>query len=190
MIYHGRAGREFFPGIRHVLNVFVDTPAEERIKQVMARKGLPEKAAEKYLEEVDRIRARRIRELFKVDWRDPTRYDIVLNTARTSVETAARTIADVSERAEYQPTAESQQALKDLATTARVEAALAGSPHLHISNLKLETRCGEVHVGGVILAEDVKEIAAETIGKIPGVTRVKTYFLITTPEEYLYRDGR
>jgi hypothetical protein len=66
MIYHGRAGREFFPGIRHVLNVFVDTPAAERIKQLMARKGLPEKAAEKYLDEVDRIRARRIRELFKV----------------------------------------------------------------------------------------------------------------------------
>jgi hypothetical protein len=156
----------------------------------MARKGLPEKAAEKYLEEVDRIRARRIRELFKVDWRDPTRYDIVLNTARTSVETAARIIADVSERAEYQPTAESRQALKDLTTTARVEAVLTASRNLHISNLKLETRHGEVLVGGVILAEDVEEIAVDTIGKVPGVAGVKTHFLITTPEEYLYRDGR
>jgi cytidylate kinase len=190
IVYHGRAGQEFFPGIRHVLNVFVDTPTESRIKQVMAREGLGEEAAKRYLEKSDRIRARRIRELFKVDWRDPTRYDIVLNTARTTVETAARTIAEVSQRAEYQPTAESQQALKDLTTTARVEAVLTASSNLRISNLKLETRYGEVHVGGVILAEDVREIAADTIRRIPGVTQVKTYFLLTTPEEYLYRDGR
>ena len=39
---------------------------------------------------LDKIRARRTRELFKIDWRDPTRYDIVLNTSRTSVETAAQ----------------------------------------------------------------------------------------------------
>src|SRR5262249_92228 len=25
IVYHGRAGREFLPGIRHVLNVFVDS---------------------------------------------------------------------------------------------------------------------------------------------------------------------
>ena len=26
LVYHGRAGQELLPGIRHVLNVFVDTP--------------------------------------------------------------------------------------------------------------------------------------------------------------------
>src|SRR6266487_5403208 len=78
LVYHGRAGQEFFPGIRHVLNVFVDTPTDSRIQQVMARKGLAEEAARKFLEESDTIRARRIKELFKVDWRDPTRYDLVL----------------------------------------------------------------------------------------------------------------
>ena len=39
IVYHGRAGREFFPGIRHVLNVFVDTPTESRMRQVMAAQG-------------------------------------------------------------------------------------------------------------------------------------------------------
>ena len=56
----------------------------------MARKGLAAEAAKKYLEELDRIRARRMRELFNVDWRDPTRYDLVLNTAKTMVETAVQ----------------------------------------------------------------------------------------------------
>ena len=128
IVYHGRAGQEFFPGIRHVLNVFLDTPTESRIQQVMARKGLAEEAARKFLEELDRIRARRIKELFKIDWRDPTRYDLVLNTAKTKVETAAQLIAEISQREEYRPTAESLQAMKDLTITARVEAMLIASP--------------------------------------------------------------
>jgi cytidylate kinase len=189
IVYHGRAGQEFFPGIRHVLNVFVETSTASRIQEVIARKGLAPEAAKNYLAELDQIHARRIRELFKIDWRDPTRYDVVLNTARTSVETAARIIADLSQRDEYRPTAESLQALNDLTVSARVEAVLIAS-RLYISNLNVESRCGEVHVGGTILAEALKETAADTIRKIPGVVRVETSFVITTPEHYLYGDGR
>ena len=189
IVYHGRAGQEFFPGIRHVLNVFVDTPTESRIKQVMARKGLFEEAAKKYLEELDIIRARRTRELFKIDWRDPTRYDLVLNTAKTTVETAAQLIAEVSQREEYRQTAKSVQAMKDLTITARVEAIRIAS-RMEISNLEVETRCGEVHVSGVILAESIKDSAADMIRKIPGVTRVITHFVVTPSEHYLYGDGR
>jgi hypothetical protein len=188
LVYHGRAGHEFFRGIRHVLNVFVDTPTESRIKEVMARKGLAAESARKYLDKLDRARAWHIRELFKIDWRDPTQYDIVLNTSRTTVETAARTIAEVSQRAEYRPTAESLQAMKDLTITARVEAVLVASG-LYISNLEVEARCGEVRVGGRILAEVVRDIASDRIRNIAGVTRVKTSFVITEPEHSLYGDG-
>lgn len=189
IVYHGRAGQEFFPGVRHVLNVFVDTPTESRIRQVMVRKGLAEEAAREYLEELDRIHARRIRELFKVDWRDPARYDIMLHTAKTTVETAARIIADMTQREEYQPDAESLQAMKDLTVTVRAEAMLT-AVGLRISNLELDSRCGEVHVGGVILAEGIRDLAVDTIRKIPGVKAVKTSFVITPPEHYLYGDGR
>ena len=190
IVYHGRAGQEFFPGIRHVLNVFLDTPTELRIKHVMARKGLAAEAATKYLEGLDRIRARRMRELFNVDWRDPTRYDLVLNTAKTTVETAAQLIAEVSQREEYRPTAESIQAMKDLTITARAEAVLIAS-HLDISNLEVATHYGEVHVGGVNLAEGITKLAADKIREIPGVIRVVTHFVITGAEHCLYYgDGR
>jgi cytidylate kinase len=45
LVYHGRAGQELLPGIRHVVNVFVDTPTASRIQQVITRKGLSEEAA-------------------------------------------------------------------------------------------------------------------------------------------------
>jgi cytidylate kinase len=190
VVYHGRAGQEFFPGIRHVLNVLVHTPIQSRIQAVMPHNGLGYEAAKNYTEELDKIRARRIRELFKIDWRDPTRYDVVLNTSKTTVETAARMIADLSQREEYRPTAESLQAMRDLTVTVRVEAVLVASFGLDISNLEVETRCGEVRVGGTVLADGLKEIAADMIRNIPGVIRVKTDFVVTTPDRYLYGDGR
>ena len=190
LVYHGRAGQEFFPGIRHVLNVFVDTPMESRIQQVKTRKGLSEEAAREYLEELDRIRARRLRELFDIDWRDPTQYDFVINTSRISVETAAKVIAEVSQREEYQPTEESLQAIKDLTVKARVQAVLTTSPDIRISNLELQTKNGEVYIAGVLVGADLERLIADTIKKIPGVTGVKTYFIVTPAEHSIYADGR
>jgi cytidylate kinase len=190
LVYHGRAGQELLPGIRHVLNVFVDTPTASRIQQVKARKGLSEEAARQYLEELDRIRAQRLKELFNIDWRDPTRHDLVINTSRISVETAARMIAEVSQREEYRPTEESLQAIKDLTVNARVQAVLTTSPDIRISNLELQTRFGEVYISGVLVGADIEKLIADTIRKIPGVTGVKTYFVVTPAEQYVYGDGR
>ena len=189
IVYHGRAGQELLPGIRHVLNVFVDTPRRYRIDEVKTRKGLTEEAANKYLDELDRIRARRLKELFNIDWRDPARYDLVLNTSRMSIETAARMIAEFSQRAEYRPTADSLQAVKDLTINARVTAVLTASADLHISNLEVQSHCGEVHVTGILCA-DLKDLVVNMIRNIPGVTRIITDFVVTPPEHYLYGDGR
>jgi cytidylate kinase len=191
IVYHGRAGQELFPGIRHVLNIFVDTPKKSRIQQVITRKGLSEETAREFLEELDRIRARRIKEIFKIDWRDPKRYDIVLSTARTTVETAARMIAEFSQQEEYQPTPESLQAIKDLAITTRVKAVLITSPDIRILNLEVKTNCGEAYVSGVVQAADLERLIVNTIRRVPGVTEVKTYFVVTPPEHYtMYSDGR
>ena len=149
-----------------MLNVFVDTPTESRIRQVIGAQGLRRAGREQNLDDLDQIRSRRIRELFKINWRDPTRYDILLNTARTSVETAAQTIALVSQRAEYRPTLESLQAMRDLATTAGVEAVLLATD-LRIANLEVESHCGEVHISGIIVAEGIKKTVVATIRKIP-----------------------
>jgi cytidylate kinase len=190
LVYHGRAGQELLPGIRHVLNVFVDTPTESRIQQVIIRKGLSKETAREYLEDLDRIRARRLKELFNIDWRDPTRYDFVLNTARMSVETAARFIAEVSQREEYRPTAESLQAIKDLTVNARVEAILMTSREIRIANLEVRSKGGEVFVAGILDTKGLDQLIIDTIENIPGVTGVKTYFVVTPPAQYLYGDGR
>jgi cytidylate kinase len=190
LVYHGRAGEEFFRGIRHVLNVFVETPRESRVQQVKTRKGLNEEAANAYLDELDRIRSRRLKELFNIDWRDPTRYDFVLNTARMSLETAAQFIAKVSQQEEYRPTPESLQAIKDLTINTSVQANLITSPDIRVSNLEVRTAHGEVQIFGVLVSAGLERLIVDEIKKIPGVTGVKTFFVVTPPDQYLYSDGR
>ncbi|HZH83578.1 MAG TPA: BON domain-containing protein, partial [Phototrophicaceae bacterium] len=70
-----------------------------------------------------------------------------------------------------------------------VEAVLTGSG-LHIVNLEVETNHGKVYVGGIILAEEVRELATDAIVKISGVTQVMNHFVVNAPEHYLYGDRR
>lgn len=190
LVYHGRAGEELLSGIRHVLNVFVDTPMGSRIQEAQTRKGLSQEGAREYLEELDQIRGRRLKELFHIDWRDPARYDFVIVMSKMTVESAARIIAEISQCEEYRPTEQSLQAIKDLTVNARVQAVLSTSPDIRISNLDLRTKCGEVCVSGVLLGVDLERLIANTIKKIPGVTGVKTDFIVTPPEHNIYADGR
>jgi len=107
-----------------------------------------------------------------------------------SVETAARFIVEVSQKEEYRPTAESLEAIKDLTVNARVQAVLSTSRDIRISNLEVQTKGGEVFVSGITEAKALEQLIIDTIEKIPGVRGVKTSFVVTPPDQYLYSDGR
>jgi osmotically-inducible protein OsmY len=64
------------------------------------------------------------------------------------------------------------------------------SPDIRISNLEVQTNCGEVYVSGMLVAAGLEKIIIDTVKKVPGVTGVKTYFVVTPPEQYVYADGR
>src|SRR5262245_18604600 len=64
LVYHGRAGQQLLPGIRHVLKVLVVAPMDHRIQQVRAQQGMDVENARQYLRELDRVRGRRFRAVF------------------------------------------------------------------------------------------------------------------------------
>ena len=53
--------------------------------------------------------------MFGADWRDPKRYDLILNMAKMRREGAKRVIIEAAKLEEYEPTAVSNQAFNDLA---------------------------------------------------------------------------
>jgi cytidylate kinase len=185
LVYHGHLGHELLPGIRHVMKVLLTASMEYRIEQVRARNGLTAGAAHKYIEAVDKARSRRLMAMFGVDWRDANRYDLVINIGRMSLASAERMIFEAAQFEEYQPTPESQQALKDFALACRVHATLFASQE--IQGLAVEVRAdrGRIHLKGRV-EEGMEEEVARVAESVPGVIQV-TADLYSVPPEGVIR---
>jgi len=185
LVYHGHAGQELFPGIRHVLKVHLTAPMAFRIEQVRSRKGLNEAAALQYIEQVDKARHRRLQAIFGADWRDPSRYDMVLNIAQMSLETAAHLVVEAARGADYQPTADSERDFQDLTILARVQAALIISPKTRNLTINVRVEGGEVHASGILAQSELEQEILRIVEGVPGVRKVVTDFE-SPPIEYMY----
>lgn len=187
LVYHGHAGHELFPGIRHVLKVHLTSPMEYRIEQVKARHGLDENAARHYIDHVDKARTRRLQAVFGADWRDPLRYDLVLNIGRMTIETAAHLIVEGVQREEYRKTADSERAFQDLTVSSRVQAVLATSPITRNLNLNVRADQGTVYVSGMLSHPELEPEMIRLIEGVEGVSRLVTDFKWLPIVEDVYR---
>jgi hypothetical protein len=185
LVYHGRAGQQLLPNIRHVLRVLIVAPMDFRISQLKAQKGMDAESARQYLEELDRVRGRRFRALFNDDWQDAVGYDLVLNGARIPVDMAISLIAEAVGNAEFQPTAESLKAFQDLTTTARVQAALITSPKTRNVVLTVKSDGGRVNISGILADPDLEKEIQRIAKGVTGVTEIATD-IEPPPIEYMH----
>ena len=183
VVYHGHLGHELLPGIDHVLKVLLTAPIEFRIEQVRSRQNLADAAARHYIEEVDKARSRRLMAMFGTDWRDPNRFDLILNMSRMRREGATRVIIEAAKLEEYQPTAASEQAFNDLALGSRVHATLLASPDVQGSALEVRAEGGHVHVKGRI-DEGLEDEVVMLVKNVPGVIRVTTDLYSVPPDAF------
>jgi cytidylate kinase len=185
VVYHGHLGHELLPGIKHVLKVLLTAPMELRIEQIQARRSLSDRAARHYIEEVDKARSRRLMAMFGTDWRDPNRYDLILNMGKMSRDGAKRMIIEAAKIEEYHATPASYQAFDDLALGSRVLAVLLTAPDARGSALEVRAEGGHVHVKGRVEEGMEPEIAAR-VQNIAGVIKVTTN-LYSVPAEGIMR---
>jgi len=182
VVYHGHLGHELLSGIGHVLKVLLTAPMSFRIEQVRGRQTLTDAAARHYIEEVDKARSRRLMAMFGADWRDPNRYDLVLNMGKMTREGATRVILEAAGLTEYQPTAKSTQAFKDLALGSQVHATLITSPNIRGSALEVRADNGHIHVKGRVDHEALADKVENLVKNVPGVTGVTTDLYSVPPE--------
>lgn len=179
MVYHGRAGQEFFLGCNHVLKVLLIAPMEYRIEQVRLRKGLAEKDATEYLEHLDRIRSRRFRAIFGEDRQDPGRYDLVLNISRMNLNTAADLVVDAAQKEDFQLHPDAMQAFRDFTITARVRAALAIAPNTRHLDIGVQTTQGAVRLYGLLAQAELEREIVRLAEDVSGVGKVVPDFVMT-----------
>jgi cytidylate kinase len=185
VVYHGHLGHELLPGIGHVLKVLLTAPTEFRIEQVRSRQSLTDTAARHYIEEVDKARSRRLMAMFGTDWRDPNRYDLILNMSTMRREGAKRVIVEAAKLEEYQPTAASEQAFNDLALSSRVHATLFASPDIQGSALEVSAQSGHVHVRGRVDPGLEEDELVNLVKNMPGVMKVTTDVYSVPPDAFL-----
>lgn len=176
LVYHGHSGQELLRGIRHVIKVLLTAPMDYRIEQVKARQNVTKEEARRYIEITDEARSRRLMAMFGADWRDPTRYDLVLNRGYMSLESATRIIVEAAQLEEYQPTALSEQQFEDLSLAARVNASLGASPECSGWVFNVRAKNGHVYISAIDHNGVSQTQVVKVVERVPGVNQVTTDF--------------
>jgi len=88
-------------------------------------------------------------------------------------------------RPEFQPTAESIKAFQDLATTARVQAALITSPKTRNVVLNVKSDGGRVSISGILADPDLEKEIVRIAKDVKDVTEVITD-IEPPPIEYMH----
>jgi osmotically-inducible protein OsmY len=120
-------------------------------------------------------------EMFGADWRDPNRYDLVLNMSKMSREGAKRVIIEAAKLDEYQPTAASNQAFNDLSLGSRVQATVFASPDLQGSALEVRAEDGHIHVKGRV-DQGLEDEVVRIVKSVSGVSQMTADIYSVPPE--------
>jgi cytidylate kinase len=175
VLIRGWGAAQLLSDVPHVLRVRVCAPMTNRIREMKRRLGIDSNdAARREIERNDAAHSRTVQRQFNVDWRDPTGYDIVINTDRVPTDAAAALLQQLTKSGAFEATEESRNALLDKLLEARVRMVLdeqvADSPIG--SSLSIAVSQGQVTITGVVSPGEKLRTAIQKISDIEGVRGV------------------
>lgn len=173
LVYHGYLGQFLLAGISHVISVRVIADAGFRIQAAQRQQNCGREDAVAYIGRADKERREWTRFLFEVDWEDPHLYDVVLNLSRMSLDAACETVAQLTEREEFQPNPVSLKAMEDLTLRSRVAAALAMDFRTRGAELRVTADDGIVAITGRSRWPEVADAVPNVVRQVAGVKAVK-----------------
>jgi cytidylate kinase len=180
-VIRGWGATHLLDSIAHIARVRVCAPFELRVERMMERIGTDDRSfAEKEIRLSDEALGAITRRHFDVNWKDAENYDLVLNTARVSVEKCADAILNLLQDARFQETVESTGTLRDLALAAHVRAALRNNARTAKLDITIAADSGRVTLSGILDSDTESKAAAEIIAAVPGVSGVNNELKTTT----------
>ncbi|WBY02975.1 cytidylate kinase family protein [Ramlibacter tataouinensis] len=160
--------------VPHVVCVRITRPFEQRVDWLMENLETTDReAAQAEVRRSDDAHANRMRAQFGVTWGDPLLYDLVINTERVSVDSAASQILALAAAPEFRETDASHACLEGLALSARVRAALKADEVTSGTNIGIEAAGGKVVLTGLVLNEQERDAAARVAGAVAGASSVE-----------------
>src|SRR5271156_128986 len=114
VLIRGWGAAAVFQGIRGVICVRVCTPMALRVRVMMERLGVKDaEAMQQEIERFDAGHSRAMRAAFNFDRNDALMYDIVLNSARVTIDNCVKAVCDLAPHQRSQDDSETKAALAE-----------------------------------------------------------------------------
>jgi cytidylate kinase len=181
VVLAGRSSTIVLRQVPHVARVRTIAPEQRRAQRIEHQLGLTREASLDYVRHSDRERATRVKFLYRVDVDDPLLYDLVLNTDHLTVDKGAALIRETLRDERFQSTGLGRKEVVDLSLAALGRAALMAHPQVEARHLSVTCKDGHVSLTGGVREEEERTIAADVVGRIPGVVSVLNEIVVMRP---------
>lgn len=175
-VFLGRGSHLLLRDFPCALHVRVTASPETCIRTLLAQ-GLNREAAVRTIRRTDDERSAFVKFAFGVDWEDPTRYDLVLNMDKLTVNLAVSTVLHMVHSTEIsEASTDAVRTLGMLALASRAEAALSEAMFgrgLAASMSVSVPEPGRVRVSGNVETEALKVEALSVVRSVKGVDSVE-----------------
>ena len=172
-IFFGKGSQLLLNSFGCALHVLVTGSPEKRIDRIMRQKGVGREIAEKMMEGSDHDKKGFFRFAFNQDWLNPHLYDLILNTDKLSVESAAKMVVDAARSEEIKTCGtDSVRLLGKLSLHRKVESSLleAGVTNQHVF-FTIED-ADSVRVYGLTYSLEEKKSIEEVLKGIKDIKKV------------------
>jgi len=166
-------------------HVLIHASEPYRVKQMMDRQGLSREAAEKMIRKSDHERRGFLRFAFRLEWSDPSLYDLVINTEKFGVEGAANLVVDaLKSQALQECSLHALESMERMSLMKKVEAALL-KEQFSLTQFHVEVpEKGVAQIYGYTNTADHKKRMLEAAKKVPGVSRIMDEVGVLPPGVY------
>jgi cytidylate kinase len=164
--------------VPHVIRVRVCAPLELRVERMMERLGtFDREAVQREIELSEEAHTAIVRRHFGVNWRDPEHYDLVLSTARLTVDECASEIEHVMDLERFQRTPDSLRMVENRALEWAVRSQLRRDPRTSGARVRLECIDGFVRITGAVGSPEQARDVSEVVASVPCVLAVDNQLL-------------
>ena len=186
VLIRGWGAAQLLRDVPHVICVRVCAPMSKRVDEMKRRLGLDRaELAQREIDRSDDAHARAVQRQFQADWKDPTGYDLVINTGYVPIDSGIAILQQLAKSGAYEPTEASRAQLQDKLLQAQIQTIIDE----HTNDSPTGTSLGVIVTHGRVVLDgalsrgsSIRDAIAE-IEKIEGVTSV-TNNTVTVPSGY------
>lgn len=178
-VFFGRGSQLLLRSFDCAFHVLVIGSMEKRVKRVMEETGVGRELTERFIHRSDHDKKGFIRFAFDEDWLNPNLYDLILNTDKLSVYSAAKMIVEGARSEEIKSCGiDSVTSLRRLSLQRQIESALLESG-LMSSRLFFTIENGDmVRIFGMVNSQEEKEKVEKLVKKAKGIKGVANDLVI------------